>query len=74
MANLGSPSRPGLWLETPLVAVPRKGRIEAGGKSATVDLLPLDAPKGTGSQMSLGAYRALGLSLTALPEITVFAR
>lgn len=74
VASLGDPARPGFWLRTPLVKAPRKGRVALGGKSLKVDLLPGSGPATGGSQMSLAAYRALGLNLTALPKITVYAR
>lgn len=66
---LGSPAEPGFWLSTPLVAVAGKGKVvTAGGASVAVELRP-----GTGgSLLSLPAYRALGLALTDLPEVTVF--
>ena len=67
--SLGAVAEPGFWLRTSLVSAPGKGRVEvAGGASVAVDLIP-----GAGSgQMSLAAYRALGLSLTGLPEVTVY--
>ncbi len=67
---LGSPAEQGFWLKSPLVKAAGKGKVEtAGGASVAVDLLP-----GTGgSLLSLAAFRALGLSLTDLPEVTVFA-
>ncbi|GHE05012.1 hypothetical protein U879_02680 [Defluviimonas sp. 20V17] len=74
VASLGDPARPGFWLRTPLVKAPRKGRVALGGKSLKVDLLPGNGPGTSGSQLSLAAYRALGLNLTALPKITVYAR
>ncbi|MFP5479335.1 MAG: hypothetical protein ACLGIE_06540 [Alphaproteobacteria bacterium] len=68
---LGPPAEQGLWLSTALVDAPVQGRIEtAGGKSLTLELRP-----GTGGALlSLAAYQALGLSLTQLPEVTVYAR
>lgn len=67
---LGSPAEQGLWMKSVLVKAPGKGRVvTAGGASVAVDLQP-----GTGGALlSLAAYRALGLSLTDLPEVTVFA-
>lgn len=67
---LGSPAEQGFWLKSALVAAPGKGKVvTAGGASVAVDLQP-----GTGGALlSLAAYRALGLSLTDLPEVTVFA-
>ena len=67
---LGPPAEQGFWLKSALVTAPGKGRVVTGtGASVAVDLLP-----GTGGALlSLAAYRALGLDLTALPEVTVFA-
>jgi hypothetical protein len=67
---LGSPAEQGFWLKSPLVSAPGKGKVVTeGGASVAVDLLP-----GTGgSLLSLAAFRALGLGLTDLPEVTVFA-
>lgn len=67
---LGSPAEPGFWVRSPLVSAPGKGKVvTAGGASVAVDLQPGSG----GSFLSLAAYRALGLALTDLPEITVFA-
>jgi hypothetical protein len=67
---LGSPAEQGFWIKTALAAAPGKGRVEtADGKSVNVDLIP-----GTGGALlSLAAFRQLGLSLTDLPEVTIFA-
>lgn len=68
--SLGNPAEQGFWLRTTLVSAPGKGRVEtAGGQSVAVDLLPGQS----GAQLSLAAFRALGLTLTDLPEVTVFA-
>lgn len=69
--SLGSPSEQGIWLKSPLVKTASKGRVvTAAGKSAAVDLLP-----GSGAaQLSLAAYIALGLSLTSLPNVEVYAK
>ncbi len=73
IATLGSPNRPGIWLETPLVRRPAKGRVvAANGKSVLVDLIPLDAPTGTGSRISLAALRLLGVGLGGLHELEVY--
>ncbi|WP_444665551.1 hypothetical protein [Cereibacter changlensis] len=66
---LGPPAEPGFWLRSSLVSAERPGRVEtAGGKSANVTLLP-----GSGAaSLSLPAFRALGLSLTDLPQVTVY--
>lgn len=69
--SLGSPAEAGFWLRSPLVGAAGKGRVQtAGGQSVAVDLLPGQS----GAQLSLAAFRALGLSLTDLPEVTVFAQ
>jgi len=70
IASLGNPAEPGLWLETPLVTTPVAGRLVTDtGKSAAVDLRPSG---GSGSRISLAAMRLLGLTLTDLPELTVY--
>ena len=70
VVGLGSPAEQGFWLKSPLIAAPGKGRVvTADGKSVAVDLMP-----GTGGALlSLAAFRALGLGLTDLPEVTIFA-
>ena len=75
IASLGDATRPGLWMRTPLVSKPQRGRVRdpATGRSVTLDLIPLDADPGAGSRMSLGAYQSLSLPLTALPELRVEA-
>jgi hypothetical protein len=67
---LGPPAEQGLWLASALVASPVEGRIEtADGQSLTLELRPA-----TGAALlSLAAFQALGLPLTGLPEVTVFA-
>ena len=67
---LGPPAEQGLWLKSELVTEVVPGRIEtAQGQSLTLELRP-----GTGGALlSLAAFQALGLSLTSLPEVTVFA-
>ncbi len=73
IATLGSPAKPGFWLETPLVDAPARGRVVAdNGEAVLVDLLPLDAPAGAGSRISLPALRLLGIGLTGLHELSVF--
>jgi len=68
---LGPPSEQGIWLKTTLVTEVVQGRVEtASGQSLAVELRP-----GTGGALlSLAAFQALGLPLTELPEVTVFAR
>ena len=66
---LGSPAEQGIWLSTALVKEKAQGRImTAAGKSLALELRP-----GTGGALlSLAAFQALGLSLTELPEVTVY--
>ena len=70
VVGLGSPAAQGFWLKSPLIAAAGKGRVVTGdGKSVAVDLIPGSG----GALLSLAAFRALGLGLTDLPEVTVFA-
>jgi hypothetical protein len=72
VASLGNPAEQGFWLKTALVDAPRPGIVRlAGGAAVQVELRP--AAEG-GAQLSLAAYRALGLGLTDLPAITVAVR
>lgn len=73
VASLGDATEGGFWIKTPLVKAPAKGRVvnPANGKSANVDLQPLSGG-GAGSQLSLAAMQALGVSLTDLPDIEVW--
>ncbi|MBK5934209.1 hypothetical protein CCR78_09505 [Rhodovulum imhoffii] len=75
IASLGDPAEPGFWAKTPLVDTVRTGRLEspASGASVQVELRPLKAPAGAGSQVSLPALRVLGVPLTDLPELIVYA-
>jgi len=68
--TLGAATEAGFWLQGGIVAAPGKGRVTAAsGQSVAVELRP-----GAGAaQLSLAAFRALGLSLTDLPEVTVTA-
>ncbi|WP_299904506.1 hypothetical protein [uncultured Paracoccus sp.] len=74
IASLGDAAEPGFWIKTPLVKSRGVGRIvnPANGKSAKVDLIPLDGPASAGSQVSLPALQLLGVSLTDLPTLEVF--
>lgn len=74
VASLGDPTEPGFWIKTPLVKTKSIGRIvnPANGKSAKVDLIPMDGPASAGSQVSLPALQLLGVSLTDLPRLDVF--
>ncbi|RDC73393.1 hypothetical protein DLJ49_07430 [Rhodovulum sp. 12E13] len=73
VASLGSPAEPGFWAETPLVSAVRPGRLTnpATGASVQVELRPSGGAPGSGSRVSLPAFRVLGAPLTALPELTV---
>lgn len=75
IASLGDPTRPGFWLETPLVTAQVKGRVvySPTGKSARVELIPIEGPVTAGSRLSLPAMRLIGAPLTDLPEIQVFS-
>ena len=73
VVSLGNPAEPGFWLRSGLVTAQRPGSVRiASGASVQVDLLPLGG--GGGPQLSLAAYRALGLGLTDLPKVTVYGR
>lgn len=76
VAALGDPAEPGFWARTPLVDEVQQGRLfyPGNGNSVLVELRPLDAAPGAGSQVSLPALRILGAPLTDLPELVVFAR
>jgi hypothetical protein len=75
VASLGDPSAPGFWLETPLVSEVRQGRVRlaATGASVQVELRPIPGAATAGSRLSLAAMRLLGVGLTDLPEIEVYA-
>jgi hypothetical protein len=67
--TLGNPTEQGFWLRSALVTAPAKGRVTTDqGASISLDLLPGTA----GAQLSLAAFRTLGLPLTGLPSVTVF--
>ncbi|MBP9047624.1 MAG: D-galactarate dehydratase [Tabrizicola sp.] len=66
---LGSPTEQGIWVSTALVTEKTQGRIvTAAGKSLGLELRPATG----GAHLSLAAFQALGLSLTDLPEVTVY--
>lgn len=70
--SLGNPADQGFWLRSALVTEKRPGVVKLpSGATVQVDLLPL---AGGGPQLSLAAYRALGLGLTALPTVSVLSR
>ena len=69
--SLGNVTEAGLWLRSALVQTAGPGRVvTASGASLLVDLIPGDGA----AQLSLSAFRALGLSLTDLPKVKIFAR
>jgi hypothetical protein len=66
--TLGLVTEPGFWLRSALVKVAGEGRVQTDtGASIKVDLIPGEGA----AQLSLAAFRALDLSLTSLPEVTV---
>ena len=71
VVSLGDVTTPGFWLRSTLVSAPAPGVVKtAGGQTVQVDLLP-----GSGAaQLSLAAFRALGLGLTDLPQVEVSRR
>lgn len=74
LAGLGSPTEPGLWLETGLVTRTRAGRVVApSGAALAVELRPTTGAAGAGGRASLGLMRALGLPLAGLTALQVFA-
>lgn len=76
LASLGSPADPGIWLRTGLVTQVMQGRVEviSGGGELRVELRPSGSAPGGGSQMSLAAFSALGIPLTQLVDLRVFAQ
>ncbi|MDJ1016064.1 MAG: hypothetical protein QNJ35_06090 [Paracoccaceae bacterium] len=72
VASLGDPGRPGFWIEAPLITAPGKGRVvwPATGAEVELDLIPGD---GGGGRLSLAALRLLGVPLTDLPTVEVYA-
>ena len=71
VAALGPPAEAGLWVQSLLIKEKGQGRVvAANGKSLSLELRP-----GTGGALlSLSAYQALGISLTELPEITIYGK
>lgn len=74
VASLGAVGEPGIWLKTPLVSEPSRGRIEFPDKGTrvAVDLIPIDGEPGSGSRISLAAMRLIEADLTSLPELRVY--
>lgn len=75
IASLGNAATPGFWIETPLISEAVMGRVVYGktGKSAAVQLIPIDGPATAGSRISLAALRVLGAPLAGLVELVVYA-
>lgn len=72
VASLGDATQPGIWIKTPLVTAPQRGMIvTASGATVEADFIPLMASDTAGSQISIAAMLALGLSLTDLPVVTL---
>lgn len=76
IASLGDPAAQGMWLKTALVSRQRQGRLvwKDNGNSVRVTLIPIEGDPSSGSRISLDAMRQLGVPLTALPELVVFAQ
>lgn len=69
--SLGSPAEPGFWLRWSGIAAPGPGRVVTpGGQAVLVDLRPGEGA----AQLSLAAFRALGLPLAGLHPVSVRAR
>lgn len=73
IVSLGSPTESGMWLKTPLVRTQTTGHVTFGAASQKVKLIPIEGAASAGSRMSLAAMQALGVPLTELVEIRVFA-
>lgn len=75
-ASLGDPAQQGFWIRTPLAKSAGKGRLvdPATKKAVNVDLIPREGPESGGSLVSLAAMQMLGVPLTSLPRLEVFAR
>lgn len=75
VATLGSPTDPGIWMETPLVSSVTQGRVEAAnGKTVNLELRPIEGPSTAGSRISLPALRLLDVGLAGLHTLTVYAK
>ena len=71
VAALGPPAQAGLWVESALIKAPGQGRVVApNGQSLALELRPGSG----GALLSLSAYQALGIALTDLPEIAIYAK
>ncbi|MCV6584914.1 MAG: hypothetical protein OIF47_05225 [Marinibacterium sp.] len=72
VAGLGDPSKPGIWLETPLVDREQPGRATDRASGASVQLTLIPIPDSGGSRLSLAAMRVLDAPLSELVELDVF--
>lgn len=73
LAGLGAPTEAGRWLVTGLVTQVQDGHVEAeDGTRVTLELRPSGAAPSAGSQISLQAMQALGLSLAGLSTLKVY--
>jgi hypothetical protein len=67
---LGNPVDQGFWVKAAVIKTAGKGRVvTANGASVNVDLIPATGA----ASLSFSAFRALGLGLTDLPEVTIYA-
>lgn len=75
IAGLGDPTKPGRWMETPLVKTEMNGRIvvRKTGAQAYVALIPAPGAAGAGSQLSFDAMKALLVPLDELVELDVYS-
>lgn len=75
MAGVGDPVKPGLWVETPLVTVPMRGKatVTGSGASVLVQLLPPESTSEGASKLSMETMRALNLNLMDTVEIEISA-
>ncbi|SHJ65252.1 hypothetical protein SAMN05444000_11159 [Shimia gijangensis] len=73
IVSLGTPTEPGLWIKTPLVKGPGKGRVSFRGKTIDVKLIAIEGEASAGSRLSMQAMQALGIPLTDLAEVQVLA-
>ena len=74
LATLGSPTDPGIWIETPLVdeLAPGRAEVAATGASVNLELRPSGGEPGSGSEISLPAMRLLEIPLTAIQELVIY--
>ncbi|SMR71284.1 hypothetical protein SAMN04488030_0911 [Aliiroseovarius halocynthiae] len=71
VANLGDPTVPGFWVETPLVSSEVNGRVQSKTTGRTVKVTLKPTTTG-GSRISISALQLLDLDLSGLHELVVF--